>query len=163
MNSHFRRLFDLKNHNDDVEDLALSFTVGSNELAESKVIVKLTIVVFIITQEYSSRGKFYFKLKFILGFKFKLKIKTQIDFKGKFELKFNWSLSLVLHWRGHKGVLLLGAFPVLQRKCFTFTKNFKLIFQNLRFFRVKNPWKPNIFKTKQNQPLFKIFIKKILI
>ena len=46
MNSHFRRLFDLKNHNDDVEDLALSFTVGSNELAESKVIVKLTIVVF---------------------------------------------------------------------------------------------------------------------
>ena len=45
LNFHFRNLFHLKNYNGDVEDLALTFTVVSNEL-ELKVRVKLELVVF---------------------------------------------------------------------------------------------------------------------
>ena len=59
MNSHFRNLFDLKNYNGDVEDLALTFTVGSNELGELKVRVPVGNYIFKITIETLEEGVKY--------------------------------------------------------------------------------------------------------
>ena len=49
----------MKNYNGDVEDLALTFTVGSNELGELKVRVPVGNYIFKITIETLEEGVKY--------------------------------------------------------------------------------------------------------